>query len=56
VRTSEDKVRIKDLCCSVRMVYGPRELVGVSTTGLGVDEVSHSCSLLVQRDLISRLL
>jgi hypothetical protein len=36
---SEDKVRIKDPCWSVWMVYGRRELPGVSTAGPGVDGV-----------------
>jgi hypothetical protein len=36
---SEDKVRTKDSCWSMGMVYGPRELPGVSTAGLGVDVV-----------------
>jgi hypothetical protein len=39
VRTSEDKVRTKDLSWSVGMIYGPRVLPGVSTTGPGVDRV-----------------
>jgi hypothetical protein len=30
---SEDKVRTKDSCWSVRMVYDPRGPPGVSTTG-----------------------
>jgi hypothetical protein len=34
---SEDKVRVKDLCWSVGMVYDPRGLLGVSTTRSGVD-------------------
>jgi hypothetical protein len=38
---SEDKVRTKDLCWSVGMIYGPRGLPGVSTVGLGVDGVLH---------------
>jgi hypothetical protein len=33
---SEDKVRTKDLCWSVETIYDPRELPGVSTTGLGI--------------------
>jgi hypothetical protein len=36
---SEDKVRIKDSCWSVGMVYGLRELTGVSSAGPGVDMV-----------------
>jgi hypothetical protein len=39
VRMSEDKVRTKYSCWSVRMVYSPRGLLAVSTTGLGVDRV-----------------
>jgi hypothetical protein len=30
-------VRTKDSCWSVGIIYDPRELLGVSTTGLGVD-------------------
>jgi hypothetical protein len=33
---SEDKVRTKDSCWSVGTIYDPRELPGVSTTGLGI--------------------
>jgi hypothetical protein len=33
---SEDKVHTKDSYWSVGMVYGPRELPGVITTGPGV--------------------
>jgi hypothetical protein len=33
---SEDKVRTKDLCWSMGMIYDPRELPGVSTAGLGI--------------------
>jgi hypothetical protein len=36
---SEDKVRTKDSCCSVGMVYGFRGLAGVSIVGPGVDIV-----------------
>jgi hypothetical protein len=36
---SEVKLRTEDLCWSMGLVYGPRGLSGVSTTGLGVDEV-----------------
>jgi hypothetical protein len=36
---SEDKVRIKDLCWSTGIIYDPRELPGVSTTGPGLDGV-----------------
>jgi hypothetical protein len=39
VRISEDKVHTKDSCWSVRMIYGPKGLSGVSTTDLGVDVV-----------------
>jgi hypothetical protein len=39
VRMSEDKVRTKDLCWSVGTIYDHRELLGVSTTGPGVDGV-----------------
>jgi hypothetical protein len=41
VHMSEDKVRTKDLRWSVGMVYGPRGLPGVSTTGTGLDGVLH---------------
>jgi hypothetical protein len=34
---SEDKVRTKDSCWSVGMIYGPRELPGVSTAGLEIE-------------------
>jgi hypothetical protein len=33
---SEDKVRIKDSCWSVGMIYDARELAGVSTVGPGI--------------------
>jgi hypothetical protein len=36
---SEDKVRTKDSCWSVGMIYGLRGLPGVSTTSPGVDGV-----------------
>jgi hypothetical protein len=39
VRTSKDKVRTNDSCWSMEMVYVPKVLSGVSTTGLGVDGV-----------------
>jgi hypothetical protein len=39
VRMSEDKVRIKDSCWSVWMIYGPRGLQGLSTAGPRVDGV-----------------
>jgi hypothetical protein len=32
-------VRIKDSCWSVRMVYGPREMLGVSIVGPRVEGV-----------------
>jgi hypothetical protein len=32
-------VRTKDSCWSVGTIYDPRELLGVSTAGLGVDRV-----------------
>jgi hypothetical protein len=38
---SEDKLRTKDSCWSVGMVYGPRGLPGLSTTDTGVDVVLH---------------
>jgi hypothetical protein len=41
---SEEKVRTKDLCWFVGMVYGPRGLPGVSTTGPRVDEVLQMVS------------
>jgi hypothetical protein len=34
---SEDKVRTKESCWSVGTIYDPRELLGVSTTGLGIE-------------------
>jgi hypothetical protein len=37
-------VRTKDLCWFVRMVYDPRGLPGVSSTGLGVDGVLQMVS------------
>jgi hypothetical protein len=43
---SEDKVHTKDLCWSMETIYDPRELSGVSTAGLGVDEVLHTSSRL----------
>lgn len=36
---SVEKVRGKDLCWSVRMVYGSRGLLGVSSADSGVDGV-----------------
>jgi hypothetical protein len=33
---SEDKVRTKDSCWSVRTIYDPKELPGVSTAGPGI--------------------
>jgi hypothetical protein len=36
VRMSEDKVRTKDLCWYVGIIYDPRELPGVSTVGPGI--------------------
>jgi hypothetical protein len=36
MRMSEDKVQIKDSCWSVRTIYDPRELPGVSTFGPGI--------------------
>jgi hypothetical protein len=41
---SEDKLRTKDLCSYVRMKYDPRVLPGVTTIGLGVDEVLQMVS------------
>jgi hypothetical protein len=38
---SEDKVRTEDSCWSVETIYDPRELLGVSTAGPGVDGVLH---------------
>jgi hypothetical protein len=46
VHMSEDKVRTKDLCWSVGMVYDPRGLPGVSTAGPGVDVVLQEMVLL----------
>jgi hypothetical protein len=39
VHMGEDKVRTNDSCLTVGMVYGSRGLLGVSTAGLGVDNV-----------------
>jgi hypothetical protein len=39
---SEDKVRTKDSCWSMGTIYDPKELLGVSTTGPGLDEVYTS--------------
>jgi hypothetical protein len=39
VRMSEDKVRTKDSCWSVGIIYDTRELPGVSTIGPGLDGV-----------------
>jgi hypothetical protein len=36
---SEDKVSTKGLCWSVRMIYDPRGLLGVSTAGPEVDGI-----------------
>jgi hypothetical protein len=36
---SEDKVRTKDSCWSVGMIYDPGELPAVSVAGLGLDGV-----------------
>jgi hypothetical protein len=44
VRTSEDKVRTKNLSWSVGMIYGPSVLPRVSTDGLGVDGVLQMVS------------
>jgi hypothetical protein len=33
---SEDKVCTNDLCWSMRTIYDPSELPGVSTAGLGI--------------------
>jgi hypothetical protein len=41
---SEDKVRTKDPCWSVGMIYDPRELLGVSTVGL---EIGRGVTVLV---------
>jgi hypothetical protein len=41
VRMSEDKVRTKDSCWFVGMVYGPKELSGVSIVDPRVDGVLH---------------
>jgi hypothetical protein len=36
---SEDKVRTKDSCWSMGIIYDPRELPGVSTVGTRLDGV-----------------
>jgi hypothetical protein len=41
VRMNEDKVRAKDSCWSVRIVYDPIGLAEVSTTDPRVDRVLH---------------
>jgi hypothetical protein len=41
---SEDKVRTKDSCWSVGIVYDPIELPGVSIVGPGVDGVLQMVS------------
>jgi hypothetical protein len=41
MRMSENKVRKKDLCRYVGMIYYPIGLPGVSTAGPGVGEVLH---------------
>jgi hypothetical protein len=41
VRISEDKVRTKNSCWSVEIVYDPRGLLGVSIAGPRVDVVLH---------------
>jgi hypothetical protein len=41
LRMSEDKVRTKDLCWSVRTIYDPRGLSGVSTASSGLNGVLH---------------
>jgi hypothetical protein len=42
---SEDKVRTKDSCWSVGMIYDPIGLPGVSIVGPGVDGVLQMISL-----------
>jgi hypothetical protein len=42
---NEDKVRTKDPCWSVRTIYDPRELPGVSTTGPRLDGVLQVASV-----------
>jgi hypothetical protein len=41
---SEDKGRAKDSCWSIRMIYGPRGLLGVSIAGPRMDRVLHICT------------
>jgi hypothetical protein len=43
---SEDKVRTKDSCWSLRTTYDPRELPEVSTAGLGLDGMLHGVMLI----------
>jgi hypothetical protein len=55
MRTSEDKVRIEDLCWSVGTIYDPRELTGVSTIGPGLDrelQVVSEPTLVVSRAFV----
>jgi hypothetical protein len=44
---SEDKLRTKDSCYSVGMIYNYRGLLGVSTADSEVDEVLQMVSTLV---------
>jgi hypothetical protein len=49
-------VRTKDLCWSMGTIYDPRELPGVSTTGLGIGQ-GVTCALartLAQESVLSR--
>jgi hypothetical protein len=53
VRTSENKVRIKDSCWSVGVVYDTRGLLGVSIIGPTVDGVLQMVSELTLAVLLT---
>jgi hypothetical protein len=44
---SEDKLRTKDSCWSMRTIYDPRELPGVSTVGPGLNGVLQTSPLIL---------
>jgi hypothetical protein len=51
----KDKVRTKDSCWSVRTIYDPRELPGVSTAGPRIGRGGASSFSEVYLERISRL-
>jgi hypothetical protein len=53
VRMSEDKVRTKDSCWSVGMIYGSRGMLGVSTTGPGSGEFNARLPCVAVRARLS---